>query len=205
MLEALACNLGRNDEEPNIKLAEQIVKLEDEKTIAELIKHVQGKDKAIANDCIKVLYEIGERQPELIRKYANELLALLLSKNNRLVWGAMTALAQIADLESEALYGHLEMIKAAYENGSVITRDQSITVFAKICSASALYESTIFPLLITHLSHCRPKEVAQHAERMALCIHKDNKEIFVECLRSRMDDLTEAQRKRVMQLIKKLM
>lgn len=204
MLEYLACQLGRNDEKPNIELAEKIVSTKDEALIEEVVQGVKGKDKRVANDCIKVLYEIGARNPMLIRKYASDFVSLLISKNNRLVWGAMTALAEIADLESEALFKHLMLLKAAYTNGSVITRDQSITVFAKLCKEGADYEKEIFPFLIEHISHCRPKEVAQHAERMMLCIHDGNKEQFISVLQEREAYLTEAQRKRVEALIKKL-
>jgi len=204
MLEALACQLGRRDEVPNIELAEKIVSLKDEEMVRELILGVKGKDKDIANDCIKVLYEVGQREPMLIQKYASEFISLLLSKNNRLVWGAMTALAEIADLESQVLFEHLAVLRAAYEKGSVITRDQSITVFAKLCKGGAAYEKVIFPMLIEHLSHCRPKEIGQHAERMALCIHTGNKEAFINVLQSRKEYLTQAQKKRVEALISKI-
>ena len=59
MIEKLACRLGRNDEKPNIELAEFLCQHKDAAGIGEIVAGLKGKDKAIANDSIKVLYEIG--------------------------------------------------------------------------------------------------------------------------------------------------
>ena len=127
----------------------------------------------------------------LIRQYVMTFLELLLSKNNRLVWGTMTALAEIAHLESKTIHKYLELVKSAYRSGSMITRDQGITVFAKVC-------------LMEHLKNCRPKEVAQHAERMALCVNNEDYKAFEEVLKEREPYLAAAQAKRIQSLLKKL-
>ncbi|NUQ06049.1 MAG: hypothetical protein HUU31_19320 [Anaerolineae bacterium] len=44
-----------------------------------------------------MLYEIGYAVPDLIADYAADFLALLGSRDNRMVWGGMTALGVIAD------------------------------------------------------------------------------------------------------------
>ena len=130
MIERLACKLGRNDEVPNIELAEYLCQHNDTGGIKEIVDGFMGTDKDVANDCIKVLYEIGERKPELISVYANEFISCLRSKNNRLAWGSMTALAKIAEYAPEPIFEKLPLIVAAYEDGSVITVDNSISVFA---------------------------------------------------------------------------
>src|SRR5690348_16122986 len=93
----LASSLNRRDEEPNIELAKQIVSKNDTKAVEEVIENLSCKKRNIQNDCIKVIYEIGERKPGLISKYINVFLELLKSKNNRLQWGAMTALNTIVE------------------------------------------------------------------------------------------------------------
>jgi len=133
MIEKLACKLGRNDEIPNIELAEFLSQNSDAAGIKEIVSGLTGKDKAVANDCIKVLYEIGERKPELICEYANDFIYCLYSKNNRLVWGSMIALAKIVLLSSQQIYDKIDAIMSAYENGSTITVDNSISVFAGLC------------------------------------------------------------------------
>jgi len=58
MIERLACRLGRNDEIPNIELAEYLRQNSDSAGIKEIVDGFTGNDKAIANDCIKVLYTL---------------------------------------------------------------------------------------------------------------------------------------------------
>ena len=201
MIEKIACKLGRNDEQPNIELAIELCKSEDAIAIREIAGGLKSKDQAVANDCIKVLYEIGYRSPALIAEYAADFISLLTSRNNRLVWGGMTALGTIADLAADALYENFKTIKSAYDKGSVIARDHSISVFAGISRANPEYEKTVFPVIIEHLKTCRPKEIPQHAERAMKCVNAGNKDAFLEVLNSRKDILTPPQRKRVDKLI----
>ena len=91
ILNQLSSSLGRRDEVPNQQLAQKIVDSNDVKAVEELVNLLQNSKQAIQNDCIKVLYEIGERNPKMISGYCEDFIALLQSKNNRMVWGAMTA------------------------------------------------------------------------------------------------------------------
>jgi len=204
MLEKLAYSLGRNDEEPNIELAKELVKTKNRKGIKEIVNGLSNTKEQIANDCIKVLYEIGELEPELISEYASDFIQLLQSKNNRLVWGAMTALSKIVSHNPDEAFRNLDIIVKAYEKGSVITVDNSITVFAELAKADRKYEKKVFPVIIGHLEKCRPKEVAQHAERAFVCINKTNAQKFKETLLKRFGALTEPQKKRVEKLLRKL-
>ena len=204
MIEKLACKLGRNDEVPNIELAEYLCQQNDASGIEDIIHGLKGNDKAVANDCIKVLYEIGERNPKLISSYTDVFLSLLHSKNNRLVWGSMTALAKIAEHAPEPILKNLPLVISAYESGSVITVDNSITVFAKLCKVNSRNAETILPILIDHLRTCKPKQVAQHAERASICFNSDNAIAFIEVLEKRIPSLTSSQQIRVNKLLKKL-
>jgi hypothetical protein len=87
MIEKTAYSLGRNDEEPNIKLAKELAKTKNKKGIKEIVNGLNNPKEQIANDCIKVLYEIVEIAPELVSEYAGTFIQLLKSRNNRLVWG----------------------------------------------------------------------------------------------------------------------
>jgi len=202
-MQKLASSLGRKDEQPNIDLAAELVESGDRESIAAVVRGLDSDEKQIADDCIKVLYEIGERAPELISGYAAAFLDLLSSGNNRLVWGAMTALSKIAHLCPGELFRHLPAIRQAYENGSVITVDHSISVFAEIARADRAYAETVFPVIIHHLQTCRPKEVPQHAERAFICVNRENAKVFLSVLSARIEMLTQAQRKRVAKLMEK--
>ena len=204
MIEKLACKRGRIDELPNIELAEYLCKNNDADGIKEIVDGFKGPDKATANDCIKVLYEIGERKPELISGYANEFISCLRSKNNRLAWGSMTALAKIAELAPGPIFEKLPVVIAAYKEGSVITVDNSISVFAALCKAGDNYAETILPIIINHLKTCRPKDVPQHSERASVCFKNKNAAAFIEILEQRLPHLAQAGQVRVNKLLKKL-
>ncbi len=204
MLEKLACSLGRNDEQPNIDLAVELVEANDKKGIREIVSGLGDVSEKVNNDCIKVLYEIGERKPALIADYVSDFIELLQSKNNRLVWGAMTALSHIAALKAKEIFDRWDIVYNAYRKGSVITVDTSISVFAGLVRADRGYGETVFPVLLKHLEECRPKEVGQHSERAFVCIHKDNAEPFKRILTGRLSELTVAQRKRVDRILKKV-
>ena len=204
MIERLACKLGRNDEAPNIELAEYLCQQRDSVGIKEIVAGFRGNDKAVANDCIKVLYEIGERNPELISSYANDFISCVCSKNNRLAWGSMTALAKIAEIAAETIFKNLSVIITAYEQGSVITVDNSISIFAKLCKADESYEETILPILIKHLQKCKPKEVPQHAERVSICFNSKNAVTYIGVLENRNPHLTPPQQARINKLLKML-
>ena len=204
MIEKTARALGRNDETPNIDLALELITTKNIKGIKEIVDGVTGCSEPVANDCIKVLYEIGEREPSLIAEYVTTFISLLRSKNNRLVWGAMTALSKIAFLKPREIFAHIDIIIKAYENGSVITVDNSITVFAELVKAGPDFAKKVFPLLIRHLETCRPKEVGQHAERAFVCVTKTTAGQFADVLTKRRDSLTDPQKKRVDRLLKRV-
>ena len=203
MLNLTASALKRNDEAPNIALAKKLIESQNEDGIAEIVSGLT-KDNATANDCIKVLYEIGEREPKLILPHAEVFLNLLKSKNNRLVWGAMTALGQVTALCPQKVFAKFEDIYAAFETGSVITVDQSISVFANLCRANQAFERRILPILINHFANCRTKEIPQHFERAAVCITTDNAELFKSVIQKRYDEMTTSQQARVKKVLKKI-
>ena len=204
MIEKIASQLGRNDEAPNIELAEYLCLHDDAAGIKEIVGGFKGKDKAIANDCIKVLYEIGKRKPDLIAGYADDFIASLRSKNNRLAWGSMTALATITEIIAASIFEKLPIVIAAYEAGSVITVDNSISVFAGLCKSNDKYTETVLPILIKHLQKCKPKEVAQHAERSSVCFNSKNAVDFIAVLEARKPHLTSSGQTRIEKLLKLL-
>ena len=112
MIELLACRLGRYDEVPNIELAEKLCAGMDEAGIREIAGGLKSKEQAVANDCIKVLYEIGQRKPELVAELADDFIDGLGDRNNRIVWGSMTALVCIAPVRPEPLVRRLPEIVA---------------------------------------------------------------------------------------------
>ena len=73
VLSKLATALNRKDEIPNVALAEEIVRKNDAGAVSQLVANLYNRDKNIQSDCIKVLYEIGQRDPKLIATIARYL------------------------------------------------------------------------------------------------------------------------------------
>ena len=203
MIEKTAFGLERNDEEPNIALAEELCRDRNVQGIAEIAARLASRVPRLANDCIKILYEIGARDPELVVDDTEKFLSLLRSPNNRLVWGGMTALAYVTRLRPQVVFGSLDSVLEALETGSVITRDNAVSVLAELAKADSRYAETVFPILLSHLKSCRAKEVPQHAERVAVCIGRENFNPFADLLESRKAELSPAQAKRVDRTIQK--
>ena len=204
VLNKLATALERKDEEPNIKLAIQISEENDVSGIKELVENLSNKSKDIQNDCIKVLYEIGERKPTLLIEYTNEFLKLLSSKNNRLQWGAMTALSSIVLENPQTIFDALQTILSAGEKGSVITRDQVVNILIKLCSIEE-YKERAFEYLIQQLQTSQTNQLPMYAERAMPIINQQNKQIFIMTLNARINEIEkETKRKRVEKVINKL-
>ncbi|MCL2491327.1 MAG: hypothetical protein FWE87_01040 [Coriobacteriia bacterium] len=204
MIDRLACNLGRNDEAPNIELAQFLAEHEDTEGIAEIVEGFKGADAKVASDSIKVLYEIGKRAPQLIAPYTDDFITGLRSRNNRLIWGSMAALAGTTPYAAQLVHDDLPLLIRTYEQGSVITVDNSISVFAHLAAADEGYAEELVPLLLKHLKECKPKSVAQHAERASVCFDKTNAPAFIEVLERRLPHLSSPAQARVNKLLRSL-
>ncbi|MBN2357419.1 hypothetical protein JXO59_14995 [candidate division KSB1 bacterium] len=204
VLNQIAHFQGRRDDVPNQNLARQLAAQKDRAGIAEIAGHLWDRDKNIQSDCAKVLYEIGYIDPGLIADYGPDFLKLIQSKNNRLVWGGMIALSTIAALAAEQLYPHVDAIERIIQGGSVITVDAGIRTLAGIAGGNETRTGRILPFLLQHLAGCRPKDVAQHAEKIVSAVDADNKHKFIEVLEKRRVDLTDSQWQRVKRVLKQV-
>lgn len=201
VLDRLSSSLNRRDEEPNQELARRLAVQRDEVGIREVAAGLWGKDAPARGDCVNVLFYVGQVDPTLIAPYTGDLLRLLKVKNNRLVWGAMEALTVLGIVQAEELYRQAGQIQAAIEIGSVITVDYGIKTLGLVASTNAERRRGLFPYLLRCLQTCRPKSVAQYAESVLPAVDGENKAQFIQALEIRLEDLTEAQAKRVRKVI----
>jgi hypothetical protein len=205
VLEKLATALNRRDEVPNQALARSIVRERNAAAVQELVENLDHKNKGIQSDCIKVLYEIGESNPDLIAKYYKEFGKLLESKNNRLVWGAMTALDTIALKEPKGIFGMLaRILEVADSSGSVIARDHAVGILVKLGTLKP-YKRDCVPLLIEQLMSCPNNQFPMYIEMSVPVIDADNRKRFHQVMERRLPKLDkESQKKRVAKVLKKL-
>lgn len=201
-LERIAHFQNRRDEVPNQQLARDLATRQDHKGIREIADNLWNKDKDIQADCVKVLYEVGYVDPTLVSGYVEDFIKLLKSRNNRLVWGGMIALATVAELKADVVFAHFDDIRMAMDSGSVITVDNGVLALARAASRSDKYGRVIFPYLLKHLKTCRPKDVPQHAEKTLPAVSAANKAQFVAMLKARLDHLSGGGLARVKKVIR---
>ena len=198
----------RRDEIPNQELARDLAARKNrasrEAGIREIAENLWNADAAIQADCIKVLYEIGAIEPALIAEYVGDFLKLLHSKNNRLVWGAMTALAAIAELKAADIYAHRALVLHTIETGSVITKDNGLKTLAIVAATAPARRQTLFPILLRYLETCRPKDVPQYAEKILVAVTTSNRADVKRMLEKRMTDMSGAQATRVKKILREI-
>lgn len=200
----LATSLNRRDEVPNQELAADIVKRSDVAAVTELVENLSNKNKGIRHDCIKVLYEVGYIAPKLIAGNIDAFLPLLTSNDNRMQWGAMTALGCIAKVKPDEIFAALPAMIDAAGKGSVITRDHCVNILITL-SANPKYADKIFPLLTEQLITCPTIQLPMYAENAMPVINATNSDRFIQVLSSRLDEIEkESKRKRVERVIKKV-
>jgi HEAT repeat protein len=202
VLDKLASALERNDERPNVELAEALVAKPDKEALSVLAEALSGGTVAVQNDAIKVLYEIGERAPELVAPHADAFLALLKSKNNRNVWGAMSAIDTIAGVKAKEVVAHMKDILAAADKGSVIAKDKAMSILAKLAQAG---EGKAMPALLDRLEDAAPNQFPMYAEMAATAATPPHKARFIAILEARLATIdAAAKRARVEKVLRKL-
>ncbi len=130
-----------------------------------------------------------------------DFLKLLKSKNNRMVWGSMIALATIADIKAEEIYPQHEMIEKTMDNGSVITVDNGVKMLAIVAGKCREQNNGIFSYLLGHLETCRPRDVPRLAEKTLPAVNRVNKDDFIQVLKKRMTDISSSQVARLKDVI----
>jgi len=204
VIDKLATSLKRRDETPNQELAQSIADRDDRIAVNELVNNLSNRNKNIQSDCMKVLYEIGELKPGLISDKAKDFVGLLGSENNRLVWGAMTALDSITLENPGAIYTALPTIIRVSNSASVIARDHAVSILTKMATLGK-YKKTAFKLLIDQLKNCPTNQLPMYAENAIQVVDIDNKKIFRDTLSSRVKSVEKlSKRRRVEQVIKKV-
>lgn len=203
VLDRLSGALDRRDEQPNVDLAEDIVAREDMAAVAELAAAVRSGPARQANDALKVLYEVGARNPALVGGQCPVFIEALKSSINRKVWGAMTALDAVAEQRAATLVAELPAIIEAADRGSVIAKDHCNSILVKLARAG--YGDKAVPILVERLKNAAPNQFPTYAEETATVLTPDQKPGFLAVLKERIGKIgQESKRKRVEKLMRKL-
>jgi hypothetical protein len=204
VLTKIAYFQNRRDEVPNQQLARQLAETKNRKGIREIAENLWNKNKNVQSDCLKVLYEIGYINPELIAEYVQDFLKLLKSKNNRLVWGAMIALTAIAEQKSREIWRNIDDVIDTVQQGSLITVVWGVKTLAQVAHADKRYRKKVFPVLMKQLKECLPRDVPMHAESILCAIDKSNEKEFLSILSRRQREMSSSQLARLRRTLRKL-
>jgi hypothetical protein len=194
----------RRDEVPNQELAGKLAASKDIAGINEIAENLWNKNRNIQSDCLKVLYEIGYIDPDLIVDYVDDFLKLLRSKYNRMVWGAMIALGTIAAKCPDKIWTSIDDVIHTIDQGTVITVVWGIKVLAAVAAANENYSRKIFPILIDQLQKCIPRDVPTHAESMLSAVDASHQPEFLAVLATRQPEMSPAQLTRLKKVIRQL-
>lgn len=201
VLGRLASALGRNDERPNVELAEALAAKPDPAAVAELAAALNGSA-AISNDAIKVLYELGARRPEFVAPHAAAFLALLGSKNNRNVWGALQAIEAVTEVVPDLVLASVPAIIAAADKGSVIAKDKALQILAKLVVAG---HGEVQPALLACVAEAAPNQFPMYAEIAAPVLDPEHGSELRHILESRLGSIdASAKKARVEKVLRKL-
>jgi hypothetical protein len=195
--------MDRRDEGPNVELAAQIAAAGDRAAVRDLVALVQSGTVRQRNDAMKVLYEIGTRDPELIGGHCPVFLEALGSQTNRQVWGAMQVLDAVAELRAEQIAAELPQIIAAADRGSVIAKDRCNSILTKLARSG--YADKAVPILVERLKSAAPNQFPTYAEETASVVTEAEKPGLIDTVRKRLAGMTQrAKRARMEKLLRKL-
>jgi hypothetical protein len=204
VLNQIAFYQDRRDEVPNQELARKLAAARDKAGIQEIAENLSNKNKNVQSDCLKVLYEIGYIDPELVADYVEDFLRLLKSKQNRMVWGAMIALGTVASKRPQEIWAKIDDVIQALDQGTVITIVWGVKVLAAVAAADESYSRKLFPILIAQLHKCIPRDVSTHAESMLAAVNTGNQQEFLAILEARQPEMSPAQLTRLKKVLRAL-
>jgi hypothetical protein len=203
-LDKIAFFQNRRDEVPNQELARELAGTKNIEGIKEMAENLENKNKNVRSDCLKVLYEIGYLDPGLIAGYSGDFLHLLKSKDNRMVWGAMIALATIADQHPGEIWEQIDEIIRVTGSGTVITLVWGMRVLARVAAGDKDYKEKIFPFLLKQIRICIPRDLPTHTASILCALDRKNKTEVLSILEARREELTPPQMTRFKRVFKQI-
>jgi len=204
VLEGISFHRNRRDEVPNQELARKLAGSRDVEGISEIAQNLRNPNRAIRSDCLKVLYEIGYLSPDLIAPHVEEFLDLLSDRNNRMVWGAMIALATIGSLKPRQIWKRIDAVIRATETGSLISLVWGIRTLARVAAAKKEYRERILPTLLGFLKSCNLRDVPTHLESMIPALRGSDAKKVLALVESRKKEMTPSHLIRLKKVLAKI-
>lgn len=205
LAEKLACANDRRDEALNILLAEQLATKSDVNSeTLELFGIVKHGSKPQRHDAIKVLYELAARRPEALADKLDLIVDFFPEKDNRVLWGLLTLVANIAKTHPSSISTHLDVFMDAARAGSVIAKDRAVEILCALI-AHQQDDAALVHSLFEFLDEAAINQLPNYAEQAARVLPKQEASKFMDMLTKRLDEpITAAKRKRLEKAIAKM-
>lgn len=194
VLDRLASSLGRRDEAPNVALARDLATAKDGKAIVVLAGAILSAKTPVRHDAVKTLYEIGAIDPSLIAPHADAFLAALKGKDNRMIWGALTALDALAAIRPEFIAANLPAILDAADRSSVIAKDKAVSMLATLASQLPPFE-VAWRRLIAILHSSADNQTPMYAEAALRAAPVNNPGELAAVVRERAESIAQPAKK----------
>lgn len=160
ILNQLSSQTGDNTEESNRKVVDQCLKNPD--LLKEIAEGLKSDNQALVGDCAEAFTKVAEEKPELIVRFADNLIPLLDHKYTRARWEAMHALALIADRIPKAISPIISQLhRMSLSDQSTIVRDYAAIAVGNYAKASKRAADEAFPVLQRILEVWKEKQAAR--------------------------------------------
>src|SRR5690606_21117734 len=124
------------------------------------------------------------------------------SRNNRNVWGAMSAIDTITAIRPRDVAAHLDAILAAADKGSVNAKDKAMSILSTLAQAG---DARAMPALLDRLEIAAPNQFPTYAELAAVAVTPRQKGRLTTIRETRLKRIEQrAKRSRVEKLLRKL-
>lgn len=121
------------------------------------------------HDAIKALYEIDVREPKLIAPHFIAFIDALSLRDNRMLWGARSAIDTLGNICPDQIMAHHNPILDAAEQSSVIAKDKTMHLLATL-NGHAKFSFIIEPVLLERLTNAAVNQFPMYAEFAATMI-----------------------------------
>ncbi len=199
-----ASSRGHKDQQPNIDLANQLVKNATKSDIVQLLNFCICGTKTQKSDAIKVIYELAKLQEDLLIPHIYTLIKSLEKADNRMIWGILQALSTLTDAAPEIIIKNLNEILAAADRSSVIAKDNMMAILTKL-STQKRFADFLMPVILQRLEHSAPNQFPTYAQLVEKIIDEKNKNAFIDIIIQRQKSIAlPAKQKRLNKILQKL-
>ncbi len=204
ILPRLASSLDRRDEHPNIELAIVLAQSGDQQAIDELFTIAISATKPFRHDALKTLYETALRNPQMLLPHLDQLIDLMQTKDNRMIWGAIQALDALTNLAPHYVASKLDIILDAADRSSVVAKDKTMSILSKL-NGKHQYAKLVTPILLMRLTHAAPNQFPMYAEFAAATMPDTAISELVQIIKQRQKSVASpAKQKRLNKILQDL-